>query len=82
VSVTSGFISVAGKMEARDIVPFFGAILFMQVSMDFVKAYYANKLRNKIKVSTIAQLNRIAGVLIIIFALRLIYNLVFTQSLI
>ncbi len=82
VSVTSGFISVAGKMEARDIAPFFGAILFMQVSMDFVKAYYANKLRNKIKVSTIAQLNRIAGVLIIIFALRLIYNLVFTQSLI
>ena len=82
VSVTSGFISVSGKMEASDIIPFFGSILLMQFSMDFVKAYYANKLRYRIKEKTIAQLNRVAGILIIIFALRLIYNVLFTQSLI
>ena len=82
VSVTSGFISVAGAIEAHNIVPFFGSILCAQFSMDFVKAYYANKLRYRIKEHTIAHLNRIAGILIIIFALRLIYTLVFTRSLI
>jgi amino acid exporter len=78
VSVTSGFVSVAGAMEARNVVPFFGSILFTQFSTDFVKAYYANKLRYRIKENTIAKLNRIAGILIIIFALRLIYTLIFT----
>lgn len=82
VSVSSGFISVAGGMETRSVVPFFGSILFAQFSMDFVKAYYANKLRYRIKAKTIARLNRITGVLIIIFALRLIYTIVFTKSVI
>ncbi len=78
VSVTSGFISVAGAIETQHVVPFFGSILLMQFTMDFIKAYYANKLRYRIKEDTIAKLNRVAGALIIIFALRLIYTLFFT----
>jgi amino acid exporter len=82
ISVTSGVISVAGEFEAKDIVPFYGAILITQFSMDVIKAYYANKLRYRIKEKTIIHLNQIAGVLIIIFALRLIYNLATGHSLI
>lgn len=82
ISVTSGVISVAGEFEAKDILPFYSAILITQFSMDVVKAYYANKLRYRIKERTIVHLNQIAGVLIIIFALRLIYNLATGHSLI
>jgi amino acid exporter len=77
ISVSSGFISMGGKLETGNIVPFFGSILFMQLSMDFVKAYYANKLRYRIKESTVVKMNRIAGVLIILFALRIVYSLIF-----
>jgi threonine/homoserine/homoserine lactone efflux protein len=82
VSVTSGIISVAGEFEPRNIIPFYSSILITQFSMDVLKAYYANKLRYRIKEKTIAHLNQIAGVIIIIFALRLIYNLASGQSLI
>lgn len=81
VSVTSGVISISGKLNAAEVVPFYGAILLTQFSMDVLKAWYANKLRYRIKEKTIRRLNLIAGTLIIIFALRLIYNLLFTQSL-
>jgi threonine/homoserine/homoserine lactone efflux protein len=60
--------------------PFFGSILITQFSMDILKAYYSNKLRYRIKENTMVLLNRVAGALIIIFALKLIYNLVFTNS--
>ena len=82
VSVTSGMISVACEFEARNILPFYCSILITQFSMDVVKAYYANKLRYRIKEKTISHLNQIAGVIIIIFALRLIYNLATGHSLI
>lgn len=82
VSITSGVISVSGKFEAGEIIPFFGSILITQFSLDVIKAYYANKLRYRIKEKTLRRLNLIAGVLMIIFALRLIYTLIFTQSLI
>lgn len=81
VSVTSGIISITGKLAAGMIIPFFGSILITQFVMDTLKAYYANKLRYRIKERTIVWLNRIAGSLIIIFALRLVYSLIFTHSL-
>lgn len=81
LSVTGGVISVAGEFEPSHIIPFFGAILITQLSMDVMKAHYANKLRYRIKESTITLLNRIAGSLIIIFALRIIYSLFFMNSL-
>lgn len=76
VSVTSSLISVKGKLEPNEVVPFFGFILITQFSMDTLKAYYANKFRYRIKEKTIILLNRIAGGLILIFALKLIWSLV------
>lgn len=82
VSVTSGIYSIYGDLTSNQIVPFFGAILITLFGMDTLKAYFSYKLRYKIKEKTIQNLNRIAGVLIIIFAAKLIYNLVFSQPLI
>ena len=82
LSVTSSVISISGEIKSSEIIPFFGSILITQFSLDVLKAYYANKLRYKIKEKNIAQLNRIAGVLILIFAVRLIYNLLTGHSLI
>ncbi len=82
LSVTSGVISISGEIEPSTVVPFFGSILVTQFSVDVVKAYYANKLRYRIKEKTISNLNRIAGVLILIFAARLLYNLLTGHSLI
>ena len=82
VSVTSGIISITGEIKPSEILPFFGSILVTQFSLDVLKAYYANKLRYKIKEKNIARLNRIAGILILIFALRIIYNLLSGDTLI
>ncbi len=82
LSVTSSIISISGEIKSSEIVPFFGSILITQFSLDVLKAYYANKLRYRIKEKNIAQLNRVAGVLILIFAARLIYNLLTGDSLV
>lgn len=82
ISVTSGLLSITGELNPAEIVPFFGSILVTQFSMDTLKAYYANKLRYRIKERTMGMLNKIAGSLIIIFALRLIYGLLFSNALI
>jgi len=82
LSVTSSVISISGEIEASAVIPFFGSILVTQFSVDVVKAYYANKLRYRIKEKTISNLNKIAGVLILIFAARLLYNLLTGHSLI
>lgn len=82
VTVTGSMMTVTGKMEASEIVPFFGSILITQFSMDTLKAYYANKMRYRIKEKTITRLNKIAGILMLLFAAKIIYNLIFTSSLI
>ncbi|MEJ7778354.1 MAG: LysE family translocator [Daejeonella sp.] len=82
LSVTSGVISISGEIDPAEVIPFFGSILITQFSVDVVKAYYANKLRYRIKEKTISNLNRIAGILILIFAARLLYNLLSGNSLI
>lgn len=82
LSVTSGVISISGEIDPTEVIPFFGSILITQFSVDVVKAYYANKLRYRIKEKTISNLNRIAGALILIFAVRLLYNLLTGHSLI
>ncbi len=81
ISVTSGVISVAGGYNPNIIVPFFAAILITQFSLDTLKAYFANKLRNRITVHNLIVLNRVAGTLLIIFAAKLIYSLVVNHSL-
>ncbi len=82
ISVTSSIVTVRGQIEPSEIIPFFGSILVTQFSMDTVKAYYANKLRYRIKVKTIVRLNKIAGILILLFAAKIIYSLIFTSSLV
>lgn len=82
LSVTSSVISISGEIKSSEIIPFFGSILVTQFSLDVLKAYYANKLRYRIKEKNIALLNRIAGILILIFAARLIYNLMTGHSLV
>ncbi|TKB98961.1 LysE family translocator [Pedobacter cryophilus] len=82
VSVTSGVYSVYGNLTSREVIPFFGAILITLFGMDTLKAYLSHRMRYKIKEKTIQNLNKIAGVLIIVFALKLIYNLIFSDTLI
>lgn len=82
LSVTGGVISISGAIEPSEVIPFFGSILLTQFSLDVIKAYYANKLRYRIKEKTISNLNRIAGALILIFALRLLYFVLTGHSLV
>lgn len=82
VSVSSGVYSIYGELSAKQIIPFFGAILITLFGMDTMKAYFAYKLRYKIKQKSIQNLNRIAGIIIIVFALKLIYNLINGHSII
>ncbi len=80
LSVTSGVVSVAGGYHPNIIIPFFATILLTQFSLDTLKAYFANKLRKRITENTLRMLNRIAGTLLIVFALKLLYSLVITHS--
>ncbi len=82
ISVTGGIVSVRGTFKPAEMIPFFATILITLYSMDILKAYFANKLRYKIKEKTLLTLNRVAGALIIVFACKLVYNLLFTQTLI
>ena len=54
---------------------FFTSTLLTCYTMDLTKAYFANKLRNRINGKTIMIMNRIAGMVIIFFGCRLIINL-------
>lgn len=82
ISVTSGIYALYGTLTGEQIFPFFGSILITLFAMDTLKAYLSYKLRFKIKEKAIQRLNKIAGIVIIIFALKLIYNLIFTTTLI
>lgn len=82
ISVTSGIYALYGTLTGEQIFPFFGSILITLFVMDTLKAYLSYKLRFKIKEKAIQRLNKIAGIVIIIFALKLIYNLIFTTTLI
>lgn len=79
ISVTGGVISVTGKFNLQEIVPFFATILITQFTVDCLKAFYADKLSHRIEEKTIGRINKVAGVFIIIFALRLMYEVVFTH---
>jgi threonine/homoserine/homoserine lactone efflux protein len=54
----------------------FLTILVVQFGMDTTKAFYANKLRDKISVKFVHRLNEIAGIALIIAALILLDKLV------
>ncbi|MDB5021596.1 MAG: lysine transporter LysE [Pedobacter sp.] len=72
--MVGGVVSVQLHYAMGEKIVFFAVAMATQLSVDFVKTFYAAKLRDKIKESTIQNLNRIAGGVIIIFALRLFYE--------
>ncbi|SEM14837.1 Threonine/homoserine/homoserine lactone efflux protein [bacterium A37T11] len=77
ISVTGGILSLTGgEVKIGKIIPFFACILGTQFCIDCLKAYYANKLSHRIEEKNIARFTKLAGVLIIIFALRLMYDTV------
>ena len=82
ISVAGGAISITGQFNPKEIIPLFASILITQFSLDVTKAYYANKLRYRIKAHMISKLNKVAGVLVILFAIRMILNLILGHSLI
>ncbi|MFC6099255.1 LysE family translocator [Olivibacter domesticus] len=82
ISVTSGVVSISNDFDLKRIIPFFACVLLTQLGIDSVKAFYADKLSHKIEECTLNKINKFAGALIIVFALRLMYELVFTHTII
>ncbi|MDN5285106.1 MAG: hypothetical protein JWR38_1380 [Mucilaginibacter sp.] len=54
----------------------FATVLIVQFGMDTTKAFYANKLRDKISVKLVHRLNEVAGIALIIASLILLDKLV------
>ncbi len=69
--MVGGFVSVQLHFEAAEKIGFFVVAMATQLTVDAVKTFYAAKLRYKIKERSIQNLNRVAGAVIIIFAIRL-----------
>ena len=74
--MVGGVITVHLNYTMTEKVVFFIVALMTQLTMDCIKTFYAAKLRYRIKEHTIQKLNRIAGAVIIIFALRLFFEVI------
>jgi threonine/homoserine/homoserine lactone efflux protein len=72
--MVGGIVSVQLHFETAEKIGFFIMAMCTQLTVDAVKTFYAAKLRYKIKEQSIQNLNRVAGAVIIIFALRLFYE--------
>lgn len=72
--IVSGIISVKlNNMLNEKLVCFFIAMA-TQLSIDGAKSFYSSKLRHRIKENALQMLNKIAGFVIILFALWLVYK--------
>lgn len=69
--MVGGFVSVQLHFEMAEKLAFFTVAMATQLTVDAIKTYYAAKLRYRIKEKSIQNLNRIAGAVIIIFAIRI-----------
>jgi threonine/homoserine/homoserine lactone efflux protein len=74
--MVGGIISVQLHYTMAEKIVFFIIAMATQLSVDGIKTYYAAKLRYRIKEKTIQNLNRIAGAVIIIFAIRLFVEVI------
>jgi threonine/homoserine/homoserine lactone efflux protein len=74
--MVGGIISVQLHYDMTEKVIFFVIAMITQLLVDCVKTYYASKLRHKIAPETIQLLNRIAGAVIVIFAIRLFIQVI------
>ena len=70
------YLSISDK-ETNSQFGFFAATLLTILSSDVLKSYIASKLRHVISSRVIKWLNRIAGVALIIFGLRMIIKVIF-----
>jgi amino acid exporter len=78
-TVTTWVVSVPGKSDSAQLVPFYAAILTTQFCTDTLKAFYSSKLRHKITEKMLTALNRIAGSLMLVFAVKILYDLFFKR---
>lgn len=69
ISVAS--ITIGDKYSGYELLLFFAVASLTIFSMDILKAYFASLLRSKIKENYLTWLNRVAGTVIIVFALQL-----------
>lgn len=74
--MVGGIISVQLHYDMTEKVVFFVIAMATQLSVDCIKTYYAAKLRYKIKEKNIQSLNKIAGAVIIIFAVRIFIEVI------
>ncbi|WP_316793614.1 LysE family translocator [Pedobacter frigoris] len=74
--MVGGIISVQLHYDMTEKVVFFVIAMATQLSVDCVKTYYAAKLRYRIKEKNIQTLNKIAGAVIIIFAIRIFIEVI------
>jgi threonine/homoserine/homoserine lactone efflux protein len=70
--IVSSIISVKLNNRLNDKLISFFIAMTTQLAIDTTKSYYANKLRNRIKDHTLQKLNKVAGVIIILFGFWLI----------
>ena len=74
--MVGGIISVQLHYNMSEKIAFFIVAMITQLSVDCLKTYYAAKLRYRIKEKSIQNLNKIAGVVILIFAIRLFIEVI------
>lgn len=77
--MVGGIISMQLHYDMQEKIVFFVIAMATQLSVDFIKTYYAAKLRYRIQEKTIQNLNRVAGAVIIIFAIRLFIQAALTH---
>ncbi|WP_276090014.1 LysE family transporter [Pedobacter sp. JY14-1] len=74
--MVGGIISVQLHYDMAEKIVFFAVAMTTQLSVDCIKTYYAAKLRYRIKEKSIQNLNKIAGAVIIVFAIRLFIQVI------
>ena len=72
--IVSGIISVKLNNRLNEKLFCFFIAMATQLTIDGLKSYYSSKLRHFIKEDTLRKLNKVAGVIIILFATWLIYK--------
>lgn len=74
--MVGGVVSAQLHYDINEKILFFIVAMATQLSVDGFKTFYAAKLRYRIKEKTIQSLNKIAGAVIIIFAVRLFIQVI------
>ncbi|TVP43639.1 MAG: LysE family translocator [Mongoliibacter sp.] len=78
----AGLVSLKDKFGRADITLYYIGILGTVFSIDLLKAYVAKQLRAFITPRVMGLLNRVVGVLLVLFGLRLIYFALERQGLV